>query len=710
MSEQTASAPDYSILAQLDQGIRRPKASFFYHCGLVLVAGTMIILPVIYLALVGASAFLVFYHATHNWKPIMDLDAGTTTVMIIVFKFLIYFAPLCAGLVMVFFLFKPIFARRPKFAQPLALNPATEPLLYAFVEKIAATVGAPSPKRIDLDCQLNAAAALRRGWFSFFGNDLVLVLGLPLVANLNTQELTGVVAHEFGHFTQSAGMRLTYVIRSINMWFARVVYQRDRWDAALEELSANVRDWRAAMIIWTVHLGVGLSRLFLRILMYTGHFIGGFMLRQMEYNADAYQIKLAGSETFESTQRKLAVLDAALQLTYRRLKENWKKYRTLPDNLPEVLRRESETLPPQLRQQIDDTVGLRKTGLFDSHPSPADRIRQARRANQPGIFHDKQPAALLFASFEHPARFVTLLHFTENLGIPVNQSMLTPVKTEPIVKAAPMTAPVGATDLESYFFGMLPLMLPVRLELPVSLDFEQGTSELQQLFAQLHQVSGEMASVKRQADEAAQKLIYARAAQCLMSGGLAVDPALFGKTEATPEAATAAEKEAAAVRQSLKHSIAEVSKAMIRRLELSLALGSTQDSSPSSPVATLVADLNASAEKFAPHRELADALGVLGDIKGVKSARRGSMALAKAEERQMHVVYSLFVRLNDQAAPNAPEQKSSLRLQQAAGGPSLPEGQSLASIEQTTHDWFTAYRRRLEELVRHGVAFEKNTT
>ena len=90
--------------------------------------------------------------------------------------------PLVAGVVVVFFLFKPLFARQPKQAQPLALNPASEPLLYAFIEKICDTVGAPSPKRIDLDCQLNAAAAFRRGWLSLFGNDLVLVIGLPLAA------------------------------------------------------------------------------------------------------------------------------------------------------------------------------------------------------------------------------------------------------------------------------------------------------------------------------------------------------------------------------------------------------------------------------------------------------------------------------------------------------------------------------------------------
>ena len=110
-------------------------------------------------------------------------------------------------------MFKPLLAARPKRAQPLALNPSDNPLLYAFIAKICDAVGAPTPQRIDMDCQLNASASFRRGFRSMKGSDLVLTIGLPLVANFSAREFAGVVAHEFGHFTQGAGMRLSYIIR-----------------------------------------------------------------------------------------------------------------------------------------------------------------------------------------------------------------------------------------------------------------------------------------------------------------------------------------------------------------------------------------------------------------------------------------------------------------------------------------------------------------
>ena len=116
------------------------------------------------------------------------------------------------------------------------------------------------------------------------------------------------IAHEFGHFTQGFGMRLSYVIGAVNNWFARVVYERDAWDLWLASLSEDSEDWRIMLVAGTARIAVGFSRLLLKLLMYLGHGVSCFLQRQKEYDADSYEINLAGSETFEITMRKIAVL------------------------------------------------------------------------------------------------------------------------------------------------------------------------------------------------------------------------------------------------------------------------------------------------------------------------------------------------------------------------------------------------------------------
>src|SRR5207244_2862258 len=200
---------------------------------------------------------------------------------------------------------------------------------------ICKLVRAPLPSRVDVDCQINASASLRRGLWSVRGNDVVLTIGLPLAAGLSMQEFAGVLAHEFGHFAQGAGMKLTYIIRAVSGWFARVVYERDEWDVRLVR-AASV-DLRIGIFVQMIRVSVWLTRRILWVLMRFGHLVSCFMLRQMEYDADSYETKLAGSAAFARTSEKFQNLLAASHVALRRLDESWKG-RRLPQDLPSFIR------------------------------------------------------------------------------------------------------------------------------------------------------------------------------------------------------------------------------------------------------------------------------------------------------------------------------------------------------------------------------------
>src|SRR5262249_24568127 len=142
--------------------------------------------------------------------------------------------------------------------------------------------------------------------------------------------------------------------------------------------------------------------------------------------ADSYEIKLAGSEVFEATTRKMHVLAHSLEQAYKNMRVSWNQNRTLPQNFPAYLLRTHSAVPVTQLQRLEDTMGLGATGVFDTHPSQGDRIRQARQAGEPGVFHLDGPASALFAQFEVPARQVTLLHYSDDLGIPTIGAKLAP--------------------------------------------------------------------------------------------------------------------------------------------------------------------------------------------------------------------------------------------------------------------------------------------
>ena len=137
--------------------------------------------------------------------------------------------------------------------------PEEEPELFRLIYAVCDTVQAPRPAPGAGRFQVNAFAGFRRGLPDLLRRRLTLSIGLPLVAGLSVRQFGGVLAHEFGHFSQGAAMRLTFIVRSVNAWFARVVYERDAWDDRLRS-SAQRSDFRFGIILHLARAMVWVTR------------------------------------------------------------------------------------------------------------------------------------------------------------------------------------------------------------------------------------------------------------------------------------------------------------------------------------------------------------------------------------------------------------------------------------------------------------------
>lgn len=410
-------SPVLDILARLGSRVPGSPLSLFYQAGLLLTAGLMVLLPCLYVLMILGIGLGLYYYAVNFTFLLASVSGGLQVYLL---KAALYFGPLAGGAMAVLFMIKPLFARPARGAQPLAINPGAEPMLYSFISKICQSVGAPQPRRIEIDCQLNASASLAPGLGGIVGGSLILTIGLPLVAGLTLQEFGGVVAHEFGHFTQGFAMRLRSLIGRVNRWFARVVYGRDDWDLWLAEAQAGESSTFTSFLFTCMEWAVKLSRLVLRLLMHLGRAASCFLSRQMEFDADHYQIQVAGSGAFESASQRITLLHCLLQPAYQNLEQIYRTKGRLAPNFPEYLLQIAATVPEAGRLQLENYIGLQPTRWFDTHPSEAERIRRSRRGAQPGCFASDLPATVLFSNFDVLARQVTALHYQDDLGLKVN--------------------------------------------------------------------------------------------------------------------------------------------------------------------------------------------------------------------------------------------------------------------------------------------------
>ena len=442
IAPETRTSPEQLPLWEMRGPVRPAKISPLYQIGTLAVAVAMVLLPLLYVALIAGVGYGTARYAVSG----LAMFEGTGNAK---GKLFAYVAPLVIGALVVLFMIKPLFARRPKGSEPLEISRDNEPALFAFIDRICDLVRAPRPRRVLVDLQVNASASFRRGFLSLFGQDLTLTIGLPLVAGLNVRQFGGVLAHEFGHFAQGVGMRLTFVIRSVNAWFYRVVYERDAWDEHLASTARGI-DLRIGVILHLARLMIWLTRKLLWVFMITGHGISCFMLRQMEFDADHYETQLSGSNGFAETAERLRLLSIGWQRAIAQQQQAFEGKR-LVDDLPGLIAIETQRLPGEAREALQKAARESKTGWFDTHPSDADRVRAAEAEATGGVLSGEVPARELFADFSARAQSVTEAYYREECELDLRGVHLLPL-TEMAAEAS-MQAEADRSLKE--FFGEL---------------------------------------------------------------------------------------------------------------------------------------------------------------------------------------------------------------------------------------------------------------
>lgn len=247
---------------------------------------------VLYFALVAGSAWLMIYAVFYE---IEDVNKGTILLKL----------GAIAGSIMLFvFTFKFLVKlKNPSYENRVKLDRNEYPELFAFVEKICAETGAPKPKNIYADPDVNAYVSYSNMWLSLiFPVKKNLTIGLGLVNSLNMLEFKAVISHEFGHFSQRS-MKIGSYIVSANTIIHDMIFTRDKWDNVLVQWrSADLRlsfaAWIVTPVIWLLRQTLSLFYLFLNI-MYSS------LSREMEFNADKVAVSTSGSEAIVTSLWRL---------------------------------------------------------------------------------------------------------------------------------------------------------------------------------------------------------------------------------------------------------------------------------------------------------------------------------------------------------------------------------------------------------------------
>ncbi|NQZ45842.1 MAG: M48 family metalloprotease [Flavobacteriaceae bacterium] len=374
----------------------------------------IILFFILYFALVASLGYLAYYAVIY--------DMGSINKLTILMK-----VGAIAGAVMLFvFTLKFIFKlKNHKPSNLIKLDTKEHPELMGFIHNICEETGAPKPKSVYVDPDVNAYVSYSNMWLSLFlPVRKELTIGMGLVDCLNLTEFKAVISHEFGHFAQRS-MKIGSYIISANTIIHDMIFARDKWDDLLDQwrgsdLRLSAAAWVITPIIWLIRQVLNLFYQFLNM-MYSS------LSREMEFNADKVAVNTSGSDAIISALWKLdggvshwnsTVNHAYLASQKQQFVKNMYTHNGIALSRGADKQQEAmDKLPedPRGGKHYFSTSEVSKVSMYASHP-PNDK--RENNAKEPYIAceEDARSPWILFGSQEALQEKMTQLVYKEYLN------------------------------------------------------------------------------------------------------------------------------------------------------------------------------------------------------------------------------------------------------------------------------------------------------
>ena len=506
-----------------------PVVSQAYRNRLLVTAAAVLLLPILYLGMLlllsmGLIAFC--YHSSHLLSG-MSLLFRWCTILVVI--------SISGGLLLG--MLKPLLVSSITPKRNRTVGREAEPFLYQYVEQLCDTLGTPHPARIHVTWEANAYAEFRQLCMNPFKKpEIALHVGLPLVAGLSLESFTGILAHELGHFAQSAAIRFERIIVRINFWFHQAVYEPDAID---DWLLSQSQGGFARTAFVPLRLTIRIARSVLLALVKIGQMISSQLSQQMELNADQYEVRTVGYQTMSRTIWNLRLLSLAHQYALRDIAAFSEEGR-LPDDLIALVIANRSFITPKIRSRLRQMMSAETTDTLQSHPCDRERIQAACRDQTAGFFRtdlisDQLPATVLFQRFEELSKATTIEVYESLFKRAIKSSWLHPVEE---LLARQNHQVEAARALRRYFQTEVPSMRP----LPIAAQSTQRPTNPQEAVQELkscrQKMLDELPEYQRYAPRyrfAEDTLMQLTKAQALLDANIPIPPGKFRGASANSE-------------------------------------------------------------------------------------------------------------------------------------------------------------------------------
>lgn len=277
------------------------------------------------------------------------------------------------------------------------------PELFKLINKTAEEVGIKKPKKVYLTDQINASVSYSNQIQSLlFPTRKNLTIGIGLLHGVSTNELKGIIAHEFGHFSQKS-MTIGSHVGNANRVIYDILYNNQSVKNVIDDLSS------LNSIIGFISIGaLGYTKvieIILRKIYSKLDFNYLALSREMEYHADQIATNIVGIETMSKPLLRIELYDFSYNKLiefYLRNHEDGKFTENVYQNLNQLIDLYIKNFNLEIENNLaivdeyqfsQNHSKLQIDNLWTSHPEMEDRLANINSTNKHSEL-DNSPIAI----------------------------------------------------------------------------------------------------------------------------------------------------------------------------------------------------------------------------------------------------------------------------------------------------------------------------
>jgi Zn-dependent protease with chaperone function len=308
-----------------------------------------------------------------------------------------------------FFMIKFLFqVKKNEDNSRIELFEKDQPELFEFISRICAETKAPFPKKVVLSPHVNASVYYNSSFLSmFFPVRKNLEIGAGLLNSVNITEFKAVLAHEFGHFSQSS-TRLGSYTYSFSRVTNNLLHENDSWLNTLNSLG-SIHAILSLFSHLTVFMVKGAISLFAGVYS-INHRNYMSLSREMEFHADTVAVSVTGSKPIISALHRVEFSTEAFNYTLRGIESYQEDKNIQISNFFQLhtrnlhyLAQENELLLEHGLPVINSDFirnrsvvsRLKYKDVWGSHPSTEEREERAMKVELPSESITESPWILL---------------------------------------------------------------------------------------------------------------------------------------------------------------------------------------------------------------------------------------------------------------------------------------------------------------------------